>query len=291
MIGLLSRFGVLVIRTMAWLPLSWVRALGWLLGRLLYVAIPARRRIVLTNLALCFPEQTLEWRRAQAPQVFVKFAQAWLDRGWLWHASQQTVSERLKLTGATHLLHSHEPLVFFAPHFMGLDAGGTAITMPATRKIASIYSTQVNEQVDQWLFAGRRRFQALQLIAKQDGLKPIANALRSGAALYLLPDMDFGPRDSFFVPFMGVNAATVGTLPRFARLGRARVATIFTRMTDSGYETHISELWPDYPSDDVEADTARMNRELEALVRQAPEQYYWVHKRFKTRPPGEPGVY
>jgi Kdo2-lipid IVA lauroyltransferase/acyltransferase len=291
MTAVLSHLGVFFIRTMAWLPLPVVRALGWLLGRFLYRVVGKRRKVVHANLKLCFPEQTDEERTRVARGVFVRFAQAWLDRGWLWHASREKVSQRLVLTGATHLLSSHDALVFFAPHFMGLDAGGTAISLHAQRKLASIYSAQLNPQVDAWLFEGRRRYADWQLIAKQDGLKPIATALREGAALYLLPDMDFGPRDSLFVPFMGVTAATVGTLPRFARLGRGRVATVFTRMTPQGYETWISEPWGDYPTDDLEQDVARMNRELERLIRQAPEQYYWVHKRFKTRPAGQGSLY
>lgn len=291
MSAMFSHLGVLLIRSMAWLPLPWVRALGWLMGRVVYGLLPKRRHVVLTNLALCFPEQTQSWRRALAPQVFVSFVQAWLDRGWLWHARPQTVRKRLQLTGATHLLHSREPLVLFAPHFMGMDAGYAALAIRAQRPFVSIYSRQVNETVDQWLLRSRQRFAAVQLVAKQDGLKPVATALRAGLALYLLPDMDFGPRDSLFVPFMGVQAATVSSLPRLASLGRARVATVFTRITAHGYETHISDLWPDYPGPDVAADTARMNHELEVLIRQAPAQYYWVHKRFKTRPDGQKDVY
>jgi KDO2-lipid IV(A) lauroyltransferase len=115
--------------------------------------------------------------------------------------------------------------------------------------------------------------------------------LRKGDKLYLLPDMDFGPQESLFVPFFGVQAATVPSLSRFSRLGRAQVVTVATRMTPSGYSVEIGPVWTHFPSEDVQADTERMNRELQALIATMPEQYYWVHKRFKTRPEGEPGVY
>ena len=115
--------------------------------------------------------------------------------------------------------------------------------------------------------------------------------MKSGRYLYLLPDMDLGAQDSVFVPFFGVPCATVTALPRLARMGRARVVSCITRMTPQGYETRVSAPWPDYPSGDDAADAARMNRVLEAEIRTMPEQYYWVHRRFKTRPPGEPPLY
>ena len=108
---------------------------------------------------------------------------------------------------------------------------------------------------------------------------------------YLLPDMDFGPSDSVFVPFFGVPAATLPSVPRFARLGRAKVITVLPRITPQGYTVELMPAWKDFPGDDAVADTALMNRRLEGFIATMPEQYYWVHKRFKTRPPGETGVY
>ena len=103
--------------------------------------------------------------------------------------------------------------------------------------------------------------------------------------------MDFGPDESVFVPFLGVQAATLPSLARFARLGRAQVITVASRMTSQGYRIEVSPPWADFPSEDVLADTARMNEALARLIETMPEQYHWVHRRFKTRPEGEPGVY
>ncbi|MFD2379397.1 hypothetical protein ACFSTJ_20645 [Ottowia pentelensis] len=111
-------------------------------------------------------------------------------------------------------------------------------------------------------------------------------ALREGQMLYLLPDMDLGPQESIFVPFFGIPTATVPSLPRFAKLGGARVVPVVTRLTPDGYEVRVHPAWQDYPGNDVAADTARMNAELQAWIDTMPEQYYWVHKRFKTRPEG-----
>ena len=138
---------------------------------------------------------------------------------------------------------------------------------------------------------GRQRFGDVRMLNRADGVKPIIASLRKGGLLYLLPDMDFGAGESIFVPFYGVQTATVPSLPRFARLGRAKVVGMVTRLTPGGYVAEITPAWDHYPSDDVVQDTARMNRELKSYIDAMPGQYYWVHKRFKTRPEGEPPLY
>jgi KDO2-lipid IV(A) lauroyltransferase len=283
--------GVLFMRLIAPLPLSWVRALGTLVGWVLYVLAVPRRRVVMTNLALCFPQEPLAVRRRWARECVVHFAQAWFDRAWLWNGKLDVLRPRLRIIGAVEELQGDTPTVIFAPHFFGLDAAGTAINDQIRRPMVSIYTPQRNEAVDQWLHDGRRRFGNLQLFYRDQGVKGIVAALREGALLYLLSDMNFGPDESIFVPFYGVQAATVPSLPRFARLGRAKVVPVTARLTPQGYDIEVHPAWPDYPSSDVEADTAQMNRWLEGVINTMPSQYYWVHKRFKTRPPGEPSVY
>ncbi len=273
------------------LPLSWVRALGAALGRTLYVVVPSRRRVVQANLRLCFPR----WSDAQIQQTtretFVYFAQAWLDRGWLWHGSQDTVRSRVRLTGALPELDGDGPTVIFAPHFMGLDAGWTVLTQRLSRRFATIYSPQANAAADAWVYAGRRRFGSPEMVARLDGVKPIVAALRRGEPLYLLPDMNFDPSESVFVSFYGVLAATVPSLSRFARLSRAKVVPVVTRMTSQGYDVEILPAWRDFPTTDVVADTALMNQRLQGYIDTMPSQYYWVHKRFKDRPTGETPPY
>ncbi|WP_294771685.1 lipid A biosynthesis acyltransferase [uncultured Rhodoferax sp.] len=266
------------------LPLPLLRGLGWVLGGLLYLLVGSRRRVVMTNLALCFPQWSPSTRRRQCFMTFVYFAQAWLDRGWLWHAPQARVRARLQLRGAVDALAGDTPTVVFAPHFMGLDAAWTALTQQIGRRFCTIYSPQLNADVDAWIFAGRQRFGAPEMVARLDGAKPLVAAVRGGEPLYLLPDMNFDPTESLFVPFYGVPAATVPSLSRFARLGRAQVVPVVTRITPQGYVVEVLPPWQDFPTADLEADTARMNRELESYINTMPAQYYWVHKRFKDRP-------
>ncbi len=288
---MLSRVGVQFMKALAPLPLGWVRGLGWALGWLLFLVVPRRRHVVRVNLDLCFPQWTPEERRKLVPRVFIAFAQAWLDRSWLWHGDPARVRERVKLQGAVSELEGREPTVVFWPHFVGMDAGWTALTLDTTRPFMTIYTHQANRVVDEWILQGRQRFGQVRLFRRADGVKAVVSALRDGTPLCLLPDMNFGPEESIFVPFYGVPAATVPSLSRFARLGRAKVVPLLTRITPQGYEVQVLPAWRDFPSDDLEADTALMNERLQDYIDGMPEQYYWVHKRFKTRPEGAKPVY
>ncbi len=286
-----GRLGVWFMRVLAHLPLPALRALGWCLGQLLYLLAVPRRKVAMRNLEICFPDVPAAQRRRWARETFVMFSQAWLDRSWLWFAPQQVVQRRVRLQGALAELEGDTPTVIFAPHFYGMDAGGTALTLHTPRAFTSIFSTHPDPAVDAWFMAGRQRFGDVRMLNRAAGVKPIISNLRKGGLLYLLSDMDFGRNDSLFVPFYGVQAATVPSLPRFARLGRAKVIAMVTRLTPTGYVAEITPAWPGYPSDCVVADTALMNANLQRYIDVSPGQYYWVHKRFKTRPEGMPAVY
>ncbi len=288
---MLSRLGIGFMRMLAYLPLAWVRAFGWVLGWFLYVFAGARRRVVWVNLRLCFPQLPQPVLRALAHQTFVSFAQAWLDRGWLWHGTTRVLQQRLRLRGAVHELQGDTPTVIFAPHFVGLDAGWTALTLNLPRVFTTIYSNQVDPRLDRWILDGRRRFGDPRLFGRDDGLKPVVQALRAGRPLYLLPDMNITRQESVFVPFYDVPTATLTSLSRFARLGRAKVVPVITELTATGYDVHVYPAWDDFPTFDLKADAATMNRRLQAFIDRIPGQYYWVHKRFKMRPAGEDSVY
>lgn len=286
-----SRLALGLMKVLAGLPLPVLRALGLGLGRLLYRLAGRRRRIAEINWALCFPEQSATERKLAIRRHFVEFAQAWLDRAWLWEGREDVVKRRLTLVDQAGIIGQSSPAVLFAPHFVGMDAGWTALTVHGRRRFCGIYARQSDPDLDRWMAQGRQRFGDPHIVAKRDGFKPLVSALRAGEPLYVLPDMDFGRRDSVFVPFFGHQTATVPSLTRFAKLGRAPVVPVVSRMTRQGYEVTLLPAWNDYPSEDALADTARMNRELERLIMREPTQYYWLHKRFKTRPEGESSPY
>ena len=293
--SLTSKMGIGFMRALSHLPLPVVRGFGSAFGRLLHTVAKRRRDVVDTNLALCFPEKSPQERRRIARETFVFVAQSWLDRSWLWHAPEHVVASRLRVVGAAseieEIAHGSAPMILFAPHFYGLDAAATALTMHTARPSTTIYTTQRDPLVDAWIREGRKRFGNVITLNRVDGIKPIVAGLRKNGLLYLLPDMDFGRDQTVFVPFYGVQAATVPSLSRFARLGRAKVVPVVSRLTPGGYEIEVLSAWQNFPTDDAVADTALMNARLQGYIDAMPSQYYWVHRRFKTRPEGEAGVY
>jgi KDO2-lipid IV(A) lauroyltransferase len=288
---LLSQAYVGAMRLLARAPLGVVRALGRGFGWVLYALAIPRRRVVHTNLKLCFPHLDERERRDLVKRNFLCFAQSWLDRSWLWHAPPDVVQGRLRLLGDDSVLRSSEPVIVFSPHFYGLDAGWMVLSGRIPRRWSGLYAEQSNKVLDQWLYEGRTRFGDPHLVSRTESTKSLAATLRAGGALCLLPDTNHGSAQAKFVPFYGTLAATATSLPRFARMGRARVVPVITRMTPSGYDVEIQPVWDDYPGGDDVADTALMNARLEGWINTMPEQYWWVAKRFKLRPRGEPPIY
>ncbi|MBS1189235.1 MAG: lipid biosynthesis acyltransferase [Rhodocyclaceae bacterium] len=273
-----------------WLPLPVLRAIGWLVGQLLYVLGRERRQVALVNLGLCFPDLGAAEREHLARRHFIAFARAFIDRTLGWWAPRWRLRRLIRLKGLENLRDAAgRPVILLAPHFVGLDAGGTLMTL--TTPLVSVYSNQKNRVFNQVLLSGRLRFNQPILMSRQDGLRKAVKALKDGYPFYYLPDMDFGPKESIFVPFFGVPAATITGVSRLARLTGARVVPCITRQVRDGYEVELQPAWENYPGESVEADTEFMNRYIETQVRRMPEQYFWLHKRFKTRPPGQPRYY
>ena len=289
---MLTRVALGFIRLLQLLPLGALAAIGNGLGRLLYAFGHARRRVCLINLTRCLPELSESGREALARRHFQAFARAFLERAILWWASPARVRQLVRIEGMEHFdAVRGGPLILLAPHFVGLDVGWSRLALECD--MVSIYSRQKNAVYDAALYAGRLRFGKQLLLARQAGVRPALRAMQAGRPFYYLPDMDYGQRDTIFVPFFGVDAATITGVSRLARLAGARVLPCVTRMLPggAGYLVRFLPAWDDYPGASIEADTLRMNAFIEGEVRQMPEQYLWVHKRFKTRPPGEPSWY
>ena len=282
---------ILFMQLLAYLPLPVLRGLGAALGMALYGLARRRRGIVQANLAACFAHLDTRQRNAIARRHFRLFAQSLLDRSWLWHAPAALLRKRILFEGALVELDNPAPLIFLAPHMVALDVGGVVLTELQQITTACIYVPLSNAWAEQWMVQGRNRSGHVHSIARKDGPQPVLRGLRNGIRLHLSPDMDFGAEGALWVPFFGVPAATVPALSRFAKLGRARVCTLVSRLVPGGYEVRLSDAWPDFPSEDLQTDTRRMNQSIEEWIDQDPAQYYWVHKRFKTRPAGAPSIY
>jgi KDO2-lipid IV(A) lauroyltransferase len=154
-----------------------------------------------------------------------------------------------------------------------------------------MYSTQKNKVFDRALRRARQRWNGAELVTRQQGLRPVLRFLKEKRPFYYLPDMDFGAKDAVFADFFGVKTATVTALSRLCQITGAKVIPAITRQTEDGYELRYYPAWENFPSDDPVADATRMNAFIEARIREMPEQYFWVHKRFKTRPEGEASFY
>ena len=289
---MLTRLGLAAIWLLRLLPLRLLAPLGRGLGFLLYLLGRERREVALTNLRLCFPQWSETERRRVGRVHFQAFGRSVLEHGILWWSSKERVQRLVRIEGIEHWRAvADRPVIWLAPHFIGLDMGGIRIS--SEYRGISVYSRQKDPAFDEILYHGRTRFVMPELYSRQEGVRSVIKALRRGLPFYYLPDMDFGSRDSIFVPFFGVPAATVTGLSRIARLSGAVVVPTVTRQLPgvAGYVLTFYPAWRDFPTDDVERDTRRMNAFIEERVLEMPEQYYWLHKRFKTRPPGEAKYY
>jgi KDO2-lipid IV(A) lauroyltransferase len=284
---LLTRVAVAVAWLIHFLPLRVLARIGEAAGTALYVLGKERRNVCLINLARCLPEMPEAERIALAKAHFRAFGRSVLERSILWWAPRERVMRMVRIAGLERIRPLlGRPLILLAPHFVGLDAGCTRLTCEID--MAGMYARQKNRVFDALLLSGRTRFGRQRAIVRQEGARAVFAAIKEGIPFYYLPDQDYGARDAIFVPFFAASAATITGLSRLARLTGARVLPCVTRMLPGeGYEIVCHPAWEDFPSGDDAADARRLNAFIEGRVREMPEQYFWTHKRFKTRPPGE----
>ena len=270
-----------------WLPLPLLVWVGRGLGLLLYAVVGERRRVTLTNLGLCFPQLSAGQKSALARRHFMAFGRSIVELGLWWWASPARIRRLVRLEGGERLAeYKGKPVILLVPHFVGIDAGW--IRMALEQGLVAIYTRQKNRVFEAAMNGGRLRFGNCELASRQEGTRRALKAMKAGRFFHYSPDMDYGPGESVFVPFFGVQTATITGLSRLAKLTGATVIPVITRMEANAYVARVGEPWTAYPGDDDVADARRLNAFIEAEVERSPEQYYWLHKRFKTRPPGEP---
>jgi Kdo2-lipid IVA lauroyltransferase/acyltransferase len=286
------RFLLAVMWLLHWLPLSWLGRLGEAIGALLFATLKSRRAITLTNLRLCLPELSETERLHIAKRHFQAYARSVLERGILWWASPARLQRLIVLEPRLPLEEMRSgPTILLCPHFVSLDVAGAAIAMQTSA--CSIYTRQKSRVFDQALLRGRSRFHPVKIFSRGEGVKPIVRAMREGLPFFMLPDMDFGEKDAAFVPFFGIPAATLTATGRLAGVTGAKVIPVIaTFLPDyKGWKVRFYPEWENYPGADLLEATRRMNAFIEERVLEAPAEYFWTHKRFKTRPPGMPSVY
>jgi KDO2-lipid IV(A) lauroyltransferase len=274
------------------LPLWLLAPIGAGLGRIAYVLLADRRRVCLVNLERCLPDMPASERRALAKRHFAALGRSLVHHGILFWSPGKRIARIVRIVGKEHLpAVTAQPAIILAPHFVGLHAGAVRLSMES--EAVSMYRNQADPLVNRLLLRYRNRFKDVRLYSRQDGIRPVIRDMKQGRPFYYLPDQDYGARESIFVPFFGIPAATITGVSRIAKIARARVVPAVTRMRPGGqgYEVRLYPAWEQFPSGDDEADARRVNAFIEERVCEMPEQYNWIHRRFKTRPPGEPDFY
>lgn len=276
------------------LPLGAIHALARCVGWLSYYAVAPRRRIGLINLRHCFPEWTEQQRRKVLRKHFYHMSMLLLEYGLYWYGDATRLKKLVRYQDKHYLdeaLAAGEKVILLYPHFTAFEAAVYALNQDVP--LISVYSHQKNKQMDEQILKGRHRYNNVFLIGRTEGLRAIIKKIKSSRAPFLyLPDQDFGRRESIFVNFFGIPTATIAGLSRIAALTNAKVVpAIPTRESDGKVTLRFYPQWDKFPSKDIVADTQRMNDFIEARVREQPPQYYWLHKRFKTRPEGEASFY
>ncbi len=284
--------GLGVIRLAACLPHAWLmrigRALGWLSAR----ALRERRHVAAVNLALCFPELDSRERNALLEEdlrdsgcMLAEFTLAWMG------SARAVARVPVRFEGLHHLEAARAAghgVLLVGAHFSHLELCARLVSQRIA--IAGMYREH-EDAAFEWAIK-RARLRYADAMFTKDELRQSVRYLKSGGTLWYAPDQDMRGKDAVFAPFFGVPAATITATHHLARLSGAKVIAFFhRRQRDGGYAIRLEAPLDDFPSADIVADTARVNACIERMVREAPSQYLWMHKRFKTRPAGQPHVY
>lgn len=284
-----------LLRVFAFLPYAFTIRVGYSLGWLAAHIPNERAKVVKTNLRLCFPDLSEEQINALTLEHWKLFGRSVIERSRIWLGSGRQITDIVTINSAI-TLGDRKPRLLINPHFVGLEGGFMALSVLASQhdwpRGAGLYQNMKNPFFNQKMIQWRNRFGG-KSIERQSRLRDLIREIQTGNFIFIAPDIDLGLRDSVFVPFFGIQTNTITSVSRLARLSGAEVCLMTTTLNldRMGYTCNISAPLPNFPTDHVEADTARLNKYIEELVRARPAEYYWVHKRFKHRPPGEPSLY
>ncbi|MDE1989072.1 MAG: lipid A biosynthesis acyltransferase [Betaproteobacteria bacterium] len=285
-----TRLGLAILWLLHFLPLRALEALARVLAA---VAVRTRfARTTLINLHACFPEWTAAQRLRLARRHLAALIRSVLELGILWWSPKSRIEQLVRFKHLEHAEAGGRPVIFLTPHLVGLEMQGARMGMKF--RGVGFFTPHKNRLIDRHIREARDRLGDVVMLERKKGLRPLIRAIQDGRRLYFLPDMDFGDRDSIFSPFFGIPAATVPTLPWLARMTGAVVIPCICRQLPhcQGYEVEFFPAWDHFPSEDLDADVRRMNAFIESQARRFPEQYFWSHKRFRTRPdPAEPYFY
>lgn len=286
-------FALLILRAIGLLPLPVLWALAWPLGRCLYLLVGSRRHITQRNLSRCFPQLSTAQIRRLARRHFSQLCQNALAAGIIYFGGARRIRRLVRYKGLRYFEEARagqRNIILLAPHFLGLDIAGVRLSLDYPG--ASMYQPIHNRVLDEQIHRARQRFGA-KLIPHNIPLRPLLRLVRGGTPFYYLPDQSPSDQEGIFAPFFNISTLTYATLGRMATLTKAVVIPCgcFQRPYGRGFELVFYPPLQNFPINDEQADTARMNQVVEELVREHIDQYMWIHRRFKVRPPGEEPFY
>ena len=288
----LTWLGLGVLRLIVLLPHRVSLGIGRLLGRLAHAAAGSRRAVVRRNIELCFPNLSPAERDALALEHFKALGMSLIEMGLGRWASDRHLESITRLKGVEHLnsaLERGRGVILLAAHFTTLEVSGRVLALN-TRPFDAVYRKNRSDFVTEVLRSGRER-SAERTIEKRD-IKAMVRSLREGRAVWYAPDQSYNRKGAEVIEFFGVPAMHTTATTTLARLGKAAVVPFFPRRLENGrYELLLLPAFEDFPSDDPVADTRRYNDVLEAHVRTCPEQYFWIHRKFKNLPDEYPDYY
>jgi len=290
----LTWLGVFILYTISWLPYRFQLFLGKMIGRLLYKIGSSRKRVALRNLELCFPDMPDAERQVMLKRNFENTGIALLETGMGWWWPNWRVKNKIKIIGLEHIEAAQKQgkgILLLAMHYLSVEINCRGIG--SGHPMVVFYRPHNNQLMEYFQFRGRGRSNKY-MLGKRD-VKGLLRALNDGEACIYLPDQDYGRSRSVFVPFFAVPeaASTTGTLI-FARQKNTQTHMIIPTRNDdgSGYTLEIKPMMENFPTGDDNADVLRVNQELEKAIMVKPEQYMWLHRRFKTRPnEDDPSLY
>ncbi len=279
-------------RALLVLPYPVLTVLGRGLGWLMYRAGGERRAIARRNIELCFPQLDAAARKRLLKANYYSYGMAPFEVGMAWWWSNRRLARVVRVSGLEHIEQLQgQGALLLAAHFTTLEIGASALTMHVD--IDGMYRPNDNPVFDYIQRRGRERRARVGEAYPREDLRGILKALRRGRILWYAPDQDYGRKQAIFAPFFGVPASSVTATPRLAEMGRAAVLpfTHYRLPGSRGYEVRVHPPLEGFPTGDDMADVTRINRLVESYVTPCPEQYMWLHRRFKTRPEGDEPLY
>ncbi len=289
-----TQLGLIALRVLIRLPYRWQLSLGRTIGKLLYLAGGRRRKIARINISLCFPERSPQEQEALVREHFASLGISLFEMVMAWRAPDKKLQPLLDVQGLEHVEHAlttGHGVILLSAHFTTLEIGGRLLALARGKKFNALYRPHKNPVFEQQQSLGRESQFANPI--PRDDMRQMVKRLKNGEIIWYAPDQNYGHKHSVFADFFGIAAATNTTTSRLARMTGAAVIPYFPqRKADgSGYTVTLLAPLEDFPGASVEADAQRMNDLFATAIRTMPEQYLWVHRRFKDRPDNEPRFY